>query len=204
MKTVIIRNNRFRDNNGWGIDLDDGSSNYHIYDNLCIGISIKLREGDYRVVENNIFVNGCNPPGFHIGYEFNHDIFKRNIIVMDSRYEKSEIDINFEKGVSHGSIYEIIGPPAKGPWFHELDNNLFFNDIGKFLIRVHFRPLGSQTRDLNLKEWNRMGFDIHSIYGDPMFMNPLENDYRLKPESPAYRLGFKDIDMSQYGISVEK
>ncbi len=55
--TTIIRNNRFRDAHGWGIDLDDGSSNYHVYNNLCIGISVKLREGDGRLVENNIFID---------------------------------------------------------------------------------------------------------------------------------------------------
>ena len=25
--------------------LDDGASNYHIYNNLCVGVSMKLREG---------------------------------------------------------------------------------------------------------------------------------------------------------------
>jgi hypothetical protein len=34
--TTIIRNNRFRCDHGWDIDLDDGSSNYHIYNNLCL------------------------------------------------------------------------------------------------------------------------------------------------------------------------
>ncbi|MCO5240744.1 MAG: hypothetical protein M9904_11895 [Chitinophagaceae bacterium] len=33
-KQTIIRNNRFRCDHGWDIDLDDGSSNYHIYNNL--------------------------------------------------------------------------------------------------------------------------------------------------------------------------
>jgi hypothetical protein len=34
--------------------LDDGSSNYQIYNNLCLNGGIKLREGFYRTVENNI------------------------------------------------------------------------------------------------------------------------------------------------------
>ena len=36
------------------IDMDDGSSNYHVYNNVNVNCSIKFREGDYRVVENNI------------------------------------------------------------------------------------------------------------------------------------------------------
>ncbi|MHC4227998.1 MAG: right-handed parallel beta-helix repeat-containing protein, partial [Planctomycetota bacterium] len=38
--TTIIRNNRFwhSGSHSWGIDLDDGSTNYHIYNNLTLGI----------------------------------------------------------------------------------------------------------------------------------------------------------------------
>ncbi|PJF32922.1 MAG: peptide-binding protein, partial [Phototrophicales bacterium] len=60
--TTIIRNNRFRCDHGWDIDLDDGSTNYHIYNNLCLNGGIKLREGFYRVVENNIMVNNSFHP----------------------------------------------------------------------------------------------------------------------------------------------
>ncbi len=43
--TVILRNNRWRCDHGWDIDLDDGSTNYHIYNNLTLNGGIKLREG---------------------------------------------------------------------------------------------------------------------------------------------------------------
>jgi hypothetical protein len=79
MATVIIRNNRFRCDRGWDIDLDDGSSNYHIYNNLCLNGGIKLREGFYRVVENNILVNNTFHP--HIWFENSGDIFTRNIVM---------------------------------------------------------------------------------------------------------------------------
>lgn len=197
---VVIRNNRFKDVKGWGIDLDDGSSNYHVYNNLCIGISIKLREGDYRLVENNIFINGANPPGFHIGYEYNHDRFVRNIIVVNSKFDTPEVDINFEKGKSAGNIYEIIGPPLQGPWLDEMDNNLFFSDIGMFKATVHFRPLGCRSENLILEEWQGLGLDKNSIYADPMFMDYEQGDFRLKPESPAFKIGFVEFDMNSFGL----
>lgn len=80
-KTVIIRNNRFRCDHGWDIDLDDGSSNFHIYDNLCLNGGIKLREGFFRKVENNIMINNSFHP--HVwfnnsGDEFNHNIVQKN------------------------------------------------------------------------------------------------------------------------------
>lgn len=77
--TIIIRNNRFRCDRGWDIDLDDGSGNYHIYNNLCLNGGIKLREGFYRVVENNILVNNSFHP--HVWFENSGDVFARNIVM---------------------------------------------------------------------------------------------------------------------------
>jgi hypothetical protein len=79
MATIIIRNNRFRCDRGWDIDLDDGSSNYHIYNNLCLSGGIKLREGFYRVVENNILVNNTFHP--HVWFKNSGDVFARNIVM---------------------------------------------------------------------------------------------------------------------------
>jgi hypothetical protein len=79
MHTTIIRNNRFRCDHGWDIDLDDGSSNYHIYNNLSLNGGIKLREGFYRVVENNIMVNNGFHP--HVWFSNSEDVFTRNIMM---------------------------------------------------------------------------------------------------------------------------
>ena len=68
VKTVVLRDNRWRCDHGWDIDLDDGSSNYHIYNNLCLHGGLKNREGFHRVVENNIIVNN----GFHPHVWFKH------------------------------------------------------------------------------------------------------------------------------------
>jgi len=61
-QTTKIHHNRFHHDNpcihSWGIDLDDGSSNYEIYENLCLGIGIKLREGFERKVHHNLVVDG--------------------------------------------------------------------------------------------------------------------------------------------------
>lgn len=81
VKTTTIRNNRFRCDRGWDIDLDDGSSNYHIYNNLCLNGGIKLREGFYRVVENNIMINNSFHP--HVWFLNSGDVFTRNIVMTD-------------------------------------------------------------------------------------------------------------------------
>lgn len=79
VKPIIIRNNRMRCDHGWDIDLDDGSSNYYIYNNLCLNGGIKLREGVNRVVENNIMINNTFHP--HVWFKNSNDIFRRNIVL---------------------------------------------------------------------------------------------------------------------------
>jgi hypothetical protein len=81
--TTILRNNRWRCDHGWDIDLDDGSTNYHIYNNLCLNGGIKNREGFYRTVENNIMVNNGFHP--HVWYEQSGDVFRRNIVFRPYR-----------------------------------------------------------------------------------------------------------------------
>jgi hypothetical protein len=81
VKTIVLANNRWRCDHGWDIDLDDGSSNYIITNNLCLNGGIKLREGYGRVVENNILVNNGGHP--HVWYAASEDIFRRNIVWSD-------------------------------------------------------------------------------------------------------------------------
>ncbi|MDR1895818.1 MAG: right-handed parallel beta-helix repeat-containing protein, partial [Prevotellaceae bacterium] len=80
IETVVIRNNRFRCDRGWDIDLDDGSTNYHIYNNLCLNGGLKLREGFYRVVENNILIN--NTLHRHVWLRDNGNVVTRNIVLF--------------------------------------------------------------------------------------------------------------------------
>lgn len=102
-KSVTIRNNRFRCDRGWDIDLDDGSSNYHIYNNLCLNGGLKLREGFYRVVENNIMINNTFHP--HVWFKNSGDVFVRNIVM---------------------SSYQPIGVAH---WGTEIDYNIFTDSV---------------------------------------------------------------------------
>jgi PDZ domain len=77
--TTVIRHNRMRCDHGWDIDLDDGSSNYLIEDNLLLAGGIKLREGFHRIVRNNIMVNNTLHP--HVWFANSGDMFEHNIIM---------------------------------------------------------------------------------------------------------------------------
>ncbi|UMB59194.1 right-handed parallel beta-helix repeat-containing protein [Lutibacter sp. A80] len=155
MHTTIIRNNRFKCDHGWDIDLDDGSSNYEIYNNLCLNRGIKLREGYYRSVKNNIMVNNTFHP--HVWFLNSEDVFTNNIVM------KKYADIRL-----------------KG-WGKEVDYNLFPSKIA-------------------LLKAQRNKTDVHSVYGNPMFINPVNGDFRVKENSPALKIGFENFVMDSFGV----
>jgi len=211
MEPVTLRYNFFKESSGWGLDLDDGASNYEIYNNLCVGVSMKLREGAYRTIYNNIWVHGANSPCFHVGNENNHDRYFHNITVMSVAAMEPEQDLNFEMGQGYGEIYTLIAPPAHGPWLEEIDHNCFYSDLGEFVARVQTRAEGDfiewqevrgrmEKKKYSLQEWQALGFDRHSIFADPQFIDPEKGDYRVKPGSPALKVGFENFDISSAGL----
>ena len=73
-----------------------------------------------------------------------------------------------------------------------MDYNLYFDASG--------RPI--RFLSYTFEEWKkktRWEMDKHSIIADPLFVNPDNGDFTLKPESPAFKLGFKPIDLSGVG-----
>ncbi|WP_372755065.1 right-handed parallel beta-helix repeat-containing protein [Labilibaculum sp.] len=132
--TTIIRNNRFRCDHGWDIDLDDGSTNYHIYNNLCLNRGIKLREGFYRVVENNIMVNNSLHP--HVWFANSKDVFKKNIV--SDAYQ----DVR------------LLG------WGKELDYNLFPNEESMIKSQIYERDLNSAFGDPLFKNPEKLDFNV--------------------------------------------
>lgn len=77
--TIVIRDSRWRCDHGWDIDLDDGSSNYEIHNNLMLAGGLKFREGFRRKAYNNILINnGLHP---HVWHENSESTFRHNIVM---------------------------------------------------------------------------------------------------------------------------
>jgi|APTNR8051073442_1049403.scaffolds.fasta_scaffold01589_11 hypothetical protein len=73
---------------------------------------------------------------------------------------------------------------------HQPKGQLFIDDI-----RItEAAPLDEWTA------WQAAGWDQNSIVADPMFVDWKNDDFRLKPESPAFKLGFKAIPVDEIGI----
>ncbi|HUT30041.1 MAG TPA: right-handed parallel beta-helix repeat-containing protein [Sedimentisphaerales bacterium] len=183
---TVVRNNFLHGISGYeggyrqGLDFDDGTSNYHIYSNVCKNMAISIREGDYRTVENNIIIKPVVPFGIHVGYTDNHDVIRRNIIVTD------------------GDIYYMNDAPPQHPYLSEVNNNLFYHPSPGWGDRtvITVRPRGKGLEKYTLGEWRQLGYDKDSAVKDPLFVDSENDDYRVREESPALKLGFRNFDMN--------
>lgn len=62
VKPITLAHNRWRCDQGWDVDLDDGSTNYIFTDNIFLSGGLKWREGYDRDGENNVFVQQNTTP----------------------------------------------------------------------------------------------------------------------------------------------
>ena len=56
------------------------------------------------------------------------------------------------------------------------------------------------TEELIDQYRQEMGLDKHSLEADPLFKDPLNGDFTLDENSPAFKLGFEPIDVSKVGL----
>jgi len=134
IKPITIRNNRMRCDHGWDIDLDDGSSNYIIKNNLCLNGGIKLREGVNRVVENNIMINNTFHP--HVWFKNSNDIFRHNIVL--SAYQPIDVKV-WGKEIEYNIFPDLVSLKAaqdRGTDKNSVYGQLLFVDPDKGDFRV--------------------------------------------------------------------
>ena len=185
---VIVRNNRIANYRksisagNWTIDLDDGSSFYEIYNNLNLGSTLKLRDGMFRKVYNNISVSAV-PLGWHVWPMASEDEVYKNIFVISGRVpgKKAPTDI----------FIRPIRLPENSTWSNHYDNNLYWN--------VNFPDTKQILAEKNFDQWKAEGYDRHSKIAKPMFLDPEHGDYRVAENSPALQLGFENFEMDEFG-----
>ena len=106
----VIRNCRWRCDHGWDIDLDDGSSFYHIYNNILLNGGLKLREGYKRIVKNNLIINNSLHP--HVWYRNSDDVITGNIFFQ--AYQPALMEENITNN---------------GKWGKMIDYNYFLDEV---------------------------------------------------------------------------
>ncbi|MDO5567243.1 MAG: hypothetical protein Q4G59_11350, partial [Planctomycetia bacterium] len=84
-------------------------------------------------------------------------------------------------------------------------------------VSIHFQFLAKtgtvELGNLRLEEtvpmtqweaWQASGADKHSVVADPMFVNPAGGNWQLKSNSPALKLGFKQIPFDKIGPYADR
>jgi parallel beta-helix repeat protein len=159
---------------GWGVYLDEGSSDILVENNVVYNASdggFDFHYGGRNTVQNNVFAMGTTA-------EINRG-------PLEGAAQQS---FTFEYNI----VYWTQGPLLNGVWGdgeYLFDDNLYYQAAG---LPVSF---GGDT----LSEWQAAGQDVHSVMGNPLFTDPSNGDFSLAASSPAFNLGFQAIDVSTVG-----
>ena len=175
---TVVTNNVFHNIHaysygGWGLYTDEGST----------GI----------LFENNL-VYDTKTGGFHQHYG-QENILRNNIFAF-SKHEQlaaTRVEDHLSFTLEHNIvIWTNDVPLLGGPWDkirHVTSSNCYWKLDGA--VTVQGKPLA---------DWQAHGHDAGSVIADPLFVDALHRDFRLKPGSPAEKVGFKPFDFSLAGV----
>lgn len=196
---ILIRNNLFHDIKpfaffGWGIYLDFISQNVTVMDNVVYrcqwGNSMNNPRGKNNHWINNIFVDG----GQAQIYWGTQNTPENNTFVQNIVYYSNP----------NAFLIDVEGDALIKNKMVEMDYNLYYCTRGgarDMKIRrwdqsdEEFKTMEIQS----LYDWQRLGYDFHSVIADPLFVDTVNDNYTLREESPAFKLGFRQIDLSTVG-----
>lgn len=160
---------------GWGLYPDEGSE----------GI----------VFENNL-VYDTDDASFHQHY--GRDNIARNNILVDSKKGQFAVSraephrsITSERNIilwTAGDAFNSYGGTKSEKSIIDWRNNLWWRTDGQELFN-----------GTSFAEWCKRVKDEGSQFADPLFVDWQKRDFRLKKDSPAFKLGFKPFDPSLAG-----
>ncbi len=190
----VIRNNVFHDMwpystppFGWGIYFDATCSGYLCESNVVYhtrsGGVFWNNGGHEHTIQNNVFAFSAD---FEIWpyWEKRPNNFRRNIVCFSSG--------SVLVGHAEGTLQQRrkANEPL-GDW----DENVYWDTR---------KPDQPRFFHHDFSEWQALGLDRHSIVADPQFVNAARHDFRLRRTSPAFGLGFHQIDTRGVGLYGEK
>lgn len=189
---------------------------------------IHLHNGRDNRMENNILVDHQLQQVEYNGWAANYATSGQHMTTMIAGYEKYALLPAFKKyrnlaGTHPRDAIQMSGnefvrniicyrgdasrlyKPRRLPFDHFVcDYNLIFHHGKPLLVNAtEARTAGAKKApNADVDEWaawKANGLDAHSVVADPLFMDAGKDDYRLKPDSPAYKLGFKPIPIDKIG-----
>ena len=159
----------------WGIYLDSFAGGYEVTNNLVYRNNnggIMFQGGKDNRVTNNIFVDGRVGQGHISNFADNQQgcALERNVVCFAS-------------------------PDAALFATGRIDDKVITVDHNVYWCSGATDPEAAWRKRLG--EWQQRGLDVHSVAADPRFVDAAHDDYQLRPDSPAYKLGFVRIDTSK-------
>jgi len=144
------------------------------------------------LIENNVVYRVRTCPIFqHFG---KNNTIRNNILAFGGKgqFYRCREDVPFHYAAEGNIVYAEIRQMLLGVWKNgdwKLGRNVYWSNSGPPLFK-----------DMDFETWKTRANDVGSIVADPLFVNPKKGDFRLKPNSPALKLGFKPIDLSKTGL----
>lgn len=140
------------------------------------GWDIDLDDGSsHYEIYNNLMLRG----GLKLREGFHRHVYN-NIAVNNTLHPHVWYEHSMD--VVTNNIWMTRYQPARPKgWGKEIDRNLF-------------------TTETDCKAFAAEGCDANSVWGEPKFINPAEGDYRVKKDSPAFEIGFKNFPMDRFGV----
>ena len=186
VKPITIDHNRFWHGGDWAIDLDDGSSNFVMTNNVLLKGGVKLRDGFDRTLRNNLILDGATFE--QVSYMPGGDVIEQNITLGRLPYDN------------------VLNDTARAQY--AIGKNLFWNAGAA----IDVKPRGGTTEKLSAdgatintaSSWYTAGMDRDSKVGDPAFSaaDPTgDYDFTVAGTSPALALGFQNIPMTGFGAA---
>ena len=215
MKTTVIRNSRWRCDHGWDIDLDDGSTNYDIYNNLMLSGGLKLREGFRRRAWNNITVNNSFHP--HVWYPNSGDEVFSNIFMANYKGVKVPTAENPGKLVDRNLIFNGVLTQKFG-W----DENSIVADPqfidparGDFRVKEGSPAFGIGFKNFPMDQFGVKKASLKAIAKTPI-IPPLGISGKLEKKGQSKKMtskttswmgatisGLSGMEFSAYGVSKD-
>ena len=156
---------------GWGIYLDEGSSEMLVENNLvydCSSETFHQHYGRDNIVRNNIFAFGGEGAFIVTKHEEHNSLtLTNNIFVVDDAPVYS-FDTEKDWFVDDSNLY----------WDYKRGGNVYSGDNTKLFERKSLVILTAQ------------GYYNNAVYADPLFKDAENRDFTLAENSPALEAGF--------------
>ena len=151
---------------GWGIYLDEGSSNITVEKNLvydCSSNSLHQHYGKDNLIKNNIFAFSDDGQMLITRQEEHNSLFLYNNILVGDDEAMYDNAVDKDWFIDNNNLY----------WDYENGEKVFSNS------------------NISVKKMQKRGYYNNGVFADPNFKDAEKRNFKLNSDSPAFNTGFE-------------